>query len=126
MCIRDRAILAGMAPLQYAQFVVLQYAAEGHEHDGYGEHEWSYEELLELEHSCAQTGLSEEKRADLPRVHFSEGEESTCSICQESFKEAELLVRLPCEHMFHTGCVLKWMEAHTTCPLCRFDCDDEQ
>ena len=41
-----QALLMGMAPLQYAQFVVLRVGEEdGHEYD---EEDWSYEDLMQL------------------------------------------------------------------------------
>lgn len=44
-----------------------------------------------------------------------------CSICHESFVELDVVLKLPCRHMYHEGCVVSWLETHNTCPLCRHD-----
>ncbi|KAL9993477.1 putative transcription factor C2H2 family [Helianthus debilis subsp. tardiflorus] len=43
-----------------------------------------------------------------------------CSICLSRFEDVEVLRLLPkCKHAFHIGCVDKWLESHSGCPLCR-------
>lgn len=44
----------------------------------------------------------------------------TCCVCHECYKEGDNVMHLPCEHVFHEGCVLPWFEEHNTCPVCRF------
>jgi hypothetical protein len=43
-----------------------------------------------------------------------------CAICLGLVRAGEAVRRLPaCGHLFHAGCVDKWLRAHATCPLCR-------
>ncbi|PON40831.1 43kDa postsynaptic protein [Parasponia andersonii] len=42
-----------------------------------------------------------------------------CSICLQSYKEGEELVRLPCRHRFHVGCLNSWIRIRSNCPYCR-------
>lgn len=42
-----------------------------------------------------------------------------CSICHDSFAEKDIVLKLPCRHMYHESCVISWLESHNTCPLCR-------
>lgn len=43
-----------------------------------------------------------------------------CAVCLNRFEPAEVLRLLPkCKHGFHVECVDVWLEAHSTCPLCR-------
>ncbi|KAL6606169.1 hypothetical protein ACP70R_041822 [Stipagrostis hirtigluma subsp. patula] len=43
-----------------------------------------------------------------------------CAICLGLVRVGEAVRRLPaCGHLFHAGCVDKWLHAHATCPLCR-------
>ncbi len=43
-----------------------------------------------------------------------------CSICLNNIKTYYNGV-LPCGHIFHTDCILKWIDRSNTCPMCRQD-----
>ncbi|OQR95258.1 hypothetical protein ACHHYP_00209 [Achlya hypogyna] len=49
----------------------------------------------------------------------------TCSICLSSFDETEgeAVVQLSCSHLYHRDCVVSWLIAKKSCPLCREDVD---
>ena len=38
--------------------------------------------------------------------------------CMEDKENAEY-VKLPCEHIFHTQCIAKWLTTNNSCPNCR-------
>ncbi|XP_016446214.1 E3 ubiquitin-protein ligase ATL42-like [Nicotiana tabacum] len=43
-----------------------------------------------------------------------------CAVCLSKFEDIEILRLLPkCKHAFHIDCIDKWLENHSTCPLCR-------
>jgi len=50
-----------------------------------------------------------------------------CVICQEPFQDGECLRALPCQHLFHCGCIDKWISGENSsefcvisgCPMCR-------
>ncbi|KAL9367476.1 hypothetical protein Peur_038675 [Populus x canadensis] len=44
-----------------------------------------------------------------------------CSICLESFSEGDELIRLPCDHRFHSACLDPWVRTCGDCPYCRRD-----
>ncbi|OWM74930.1 hypothetical protein CDL15_Pgr021281 [Punica granatum] len=48
--------------------------------------------------------------------------DSTCSICLNDMAsdDGELLVETPCKHVFHSPCIVRWLEMSCTCPLCRY------
>ncbi|XP_030468400.1 RING-H2 finger protein ATL43 [Syzygium oleosum] len=49
-----------------------------------------------------------------------------CAVCLTRFDPAEVLRLLPkCKHAFHVECVDTWLDAHSTCPLCRYRVDPE-
>lgn len=43
----------------------------------------------------------------------------SCTICQEDFKIGEVSKMLNCEHFYHENCLVPWLQAKNTCPLCR-------
>lgn len=51
--------------------------------------------------------------------HVPDGQ-SGCSICLEDFVVGDEVIHLPCMHMFHGDCVIKWLQNSNFCPLCRF------
>ncbi|CAM0910421.1 unnamed protein product [Alopecurus aequalis] len=53
------------------------------------------------------------------------GEEAaTCSVCLGAFQPGETVRLLPvCLHLFHVECIDPWLDAHSTCPICRSDTD---
>lgn len=49
-----------------------------------------------------------------------------CAVCLNPFEPVEVLRLLPkCNHAFHVECVDTWLDAHSTCPLCRYRVDPE-
>ncbi|CAA7026717.1 unnamed protein product [Microthlaspi erraticum] len=49
-----------------------------------------------------------------------------CAVCLARFEPTEVLRLLPkCKHAFHVECVDTWLDAHSTCPLCRYQVDPE-
>ncbi|KAL2344031.1 hypothetical protein Fmac_005316 [Flemingia macrophylla] len=44
----------------------------------------------------------------------------TCNICMEKFEDdQDQLLSMPCTHVFHAHCIVKWLHISHTCPLCR-------
>jgi hypothetical protein len=74
-----------------------------------------------------QRGLTPQQLEMFPPRTLSEGEEqteedNTCSICLSNFTAGDEVRDLPCTHFFHSSCVDGWLQAETTCPLCRESC----
>jgi len=53
------------------------------------------------------------------QYNFDDEEGELCAICLVPFDEEELLMRLPCKHLFHWDCVEPWLQKNGTCPQCR-------
>ncbi|KAM6432255.1 E3 ubiquitin-protein ligase RNF181 [Liasis olivaceus] len=51
-----------------------------------------------------------------------------CPVCLLEFEEQERVRKMPCQHLFHAGCILPWLGKTNSCPLCRHELptDDEQ
>jgi E3 ubiquitin-protein ligase RNF115/126 len=45
---------------------------------------------------------------------------SICAVCLDDFEIGTEAKELPCKHQFHGGCILPWLELHSTCPVCRY------
>ena len=48
-------------------------------------------------------------------------EEDLCAVCLGRYEADDLLIRLPCDHLFHEACIGRWLETDGTCPKCRFN-----
>ncbi|XP_050231459.1 E3 ubiquitin protein ligase RIE1 [Mercurialis annua] len=48
-------------------------------------------------------------------------EDSECCICLCSYEDGAELHTLPCNHHFHSTCIVKWLKMNATCPLCKFN-----
>lgn len=74
------------------------------------------------------SGIDKQVIEALPFFKFSslkgskEGLE--CAVCLSKFEDSEVLRLLPkCKHGFHMNCIDKWLERHSSCPLCRYKVD---
>jgi len=45
--------------------------------------------------------------------------ERDCAICAEEYAERDTVLRLPCRHAYHAACVERWLDSHSSCPICR-------
>lgn len=42
-----------------------------------------------------------------------------CCICLEDFAAGEVVTRLPCLHMYHSACIVDWLQESGWCPICK-------
>jgi len=62
--------------------------------------------------------------AALPTVNIEEV--LGCSVCLEDFEMGAEAKQIPCQHKFHSHCILPWLELHSSCPICRFQLPTEE
>ncbi|XP_012585461.1 PREDICTED: E3 ubiquitin-protein ligase RNF115 [Condylura cristata] len=63
-----------------------------------------------------------EKITSLPTVTVTQEQVDTgleCPVCKEDYAVEEEVRQLPCNHFFHSSCIVPWLELHDTCPVCR-------
>ncbi|KAF7833364.1 putative E3 ubiquitin-protein ligase ATL45 [Senna tora] len=49
--------------------------------------------------------------------------DSSCCICLEEYADTKgaKVADMPCRHVFHIDCIVRWLETSRSCPLCRFE-----
>ncbi|KDP38117.1 hypothetical protein JCGZ_04760 [Jatropha curcas] len=48
-------------------------------------------------------------------------EDAECCICLCPYEDGAELHTLPCNHHFHSTCIVKWLKMNATCPLCKYN-----
>jgi len=66
-------------------------------------------------HFCLNRGCSDEDSVYTNGRHVS-----SCSICIDEYDVGdEYFAASKCSHIFHSDCILLWLEKHYECPVCR-------
>ncbi|XP_062195831.1 E3 ubiquitin-protein ligase SIRP1-like [Phragmites australis] len=75
--------------------------------------------VLQHGHRGGQPPAPAESIAALPTVEVPEPA-AVCAICKEDLPLASAARKLPCAHLYHSCCIVTWLEMHNSCPVCRF------
>lgn len=43
-----------------------------------------------------------------------------CTICLDELVDGDEVASMPCRHVYHNGCIVRWLETSRFCPLCRY------
>lgn len=78
---------------------------------------------------ATETALVEESPSMTSTQQHPNGDDYTnqhrleCCICYDpiNIMEREEYMLAPCDHLFHKGCLVQWMEVKMECPICRTD-----
>merc|ERR1719219_960555 len=79
-------------------------------------------QLLNQMDGAGPPPMAKENIQQIPSVKITKKQmekSESCSVCWEDFSEGEQVKLLECEHCFHEGCIVPWLELHGTCPVCR-------
>ncbi|KAB2624580.1 hypothetical protein D8674_016240 [Pyrus ussuriensis x Pyrus communis] len=71
------------------------------------------------EESSSHDDVEEEGR-ERKRRKIRVRESESCTVCMEQFKGGSTVVYMPCFHVFHGRCIVKWLRKSHYCPVCRF------
>jgi hypothetical protein len=85
--------------------------------------EATYEELLQLEDVKVTAPPSSLHKLRTCIHGLSDAaciKETACLVCQEDWETGDKLATLPCEHVFHETCVVRWLREYSNkCPVCK-------
>ncbi|KVH98745.1 Zinc finger, RING/FYVE/PHD-type [Cynara cardunculus var. scolymus] len=62
-------------------------------------------------------------KRESPLATVSARKKTPCSICLVEIEAGAIGTELPCLHLFHEDCVLRWLTYDFSCPNCRFRMD---
>ncbi|KAJ6812897.1 E3 ubiquitin ligase BIG BROTHER-like [Iris pallida] len=95
----------------------------------------TYEELLDLGEAVGtqSRGLSQDKISSLPVTKYrcsffsrKKARGERCVICQMDYKRGDRQMTLPCKHVYHSGCVSRWLSINKACPVCFIEVAGEE
>ena len=72
------------------------------------------------------TPASKDAIQRLEKMRFDhDDDQCKCMICLEEFSIGVETMLMPCGHLYHGECIVKWLETSHVCPLCRYEmsCD---
>jgi len=72
---------------------------------------------------AAQKAIDELTLISIEQKHLDANDD--CAICKDEYSLNEKVVQLPCQHFFHSECIVRWLKMHNQCPVCRFEVEPE-
>ena len=55
------------------------------------------------------------------RLRALDKDHEMCLICSEQYEIGCVVTSLPCGHMYHSSCIIDWLQRKCTCPMCRYE-----
>lgn len=60
----------------------------------------------------------------MPTVRISQRHLNTdahCPVCKDKFELGSEARQMPCDHFYHSDCIVPWLVEHNSCPVCRLE-----
>jgi len=109
--------------MQMAMAMSLSLQDQGGGSEGADGDPLSYENLVDLEDVRVTVPPAVVK--NFPVTHYNSSAahndaDAKCAICQVEYAEGEELMKLPCQHSFHSECASEWLTSYSkNCPMCK-------
>ena len=68
-----------------------------------------------------QVGLTQNQIEENTRTLIHQQADGQCAICFDNYSGHTVRVISRCNHIYHTNCIDRWFQTHSTCPMCRID-----
>lgn len=81
------------------------------------------------DNQCAPPPASRSSINSLPTIKISKKHlraDSICAVCKERFELGSQVIKLPCKHLYHSDCIVPWLEQRSSCPICRQQLTSQQ
>ncbi|XP_078446781.1 putative E3 ubiquitin-protein ligase RHC1A [Wolffia australiana] len=88
---------------------------------------WLHNQIPEIVFAGERRGLPPAPASaieNLPTVKIRQRHlrrDSTCAVCKELFELGSMAKELPCKHLYHSDCIVPWLQLHNSCPVCRHE-----
>lgn len=85
------------------------------------------EELIEQLTMNDQRGPAPAARSSIdamPTIKITQAHlrsDSHCPVCKEKFELGTEAREMPCNHIYHSDCIVPWLVQHNSCPVCRVE-----
>jgi len=81
-----------------------------------------HNECQNIDDTCCGETEGQGQQPQQPQGHGYMQLSDECTICLDEFAPGDRVRKLPCDHIFHSTCIAKWLvERSATCPLCKLD-----
>ena len=82
----------------------------------------SSKEMIKNKYNDIKQYLPEPIKIDEKQLKkINDSSDDNCIICLDNFKLNDEILYLPCMHLYHKECIIKWFLKEDICPLCRDD-----
>ncbi|KAL4326958.1 hypothetical protein AHAS_Ahas13G0052100 [Arachis hypogaea] len=68
---------------------------------------------------AARTSIDAMPTIKITSAHLRQ--DSHCPVCKEKFELGSEAREMPCNHIYHSDCIVPWLVQHNSCPVCRVE-----